>query len=191
MSDLLTLALKAHGGIERWKQIRKVTAQVSVAGALWEAKGQAGALQKLRIEALLHEQRLVTDFPDANERSIFTSHGLVYENKARGSQEFWENPRALFLGQRPETPWDKRQTAYFNSYALWTYLTIPFVYTYPGFAVEELTSWEEDGEQWRPLKASFPEGIVSHTLEQVSYFGLTDFCAGTSTPWTFSMASRG
>ena len=47
--------------------------------------------------------------------------------------------------------------AYFNSYALWTYLTIPFLYTYPGFITEELEPWYEDGEIWRTLRATFPE----------------------------------
>jgi hypothetical protein len=41
--------------------------------------------------------------------------------------------------------------AYFKSYALWTYLTIPFLYTYAGFVTEEPPPWREDGETWRPL----------------------------------------
>ena len=60
---------------------------------------------------------------------------------------------------------------YFASYALWSYLTIPFLYTYPGFVSEEIAPWEEDGEQWRALRVTFPDTIVSHTRNQVSYFG--------------------
>jgi hypothetical protein len=48
---------------------------------------------------------------------------------------------------------------YFSSEAMWTYLTIPFLYTYPGFAVEELALWHEEGEEWRPLKATFPDSF--------------------------------
>jgi hypothetical protein len=61
--------------------------------------------------------------------------------------------------------------AYFSSYALWIYLTIPFLYTYPGFVTEELGPWEESGEQWRPLKVIVPDSIASHSREQVAYFG--------------------
>jgi hypothetical protein len=61
--------------------------------------------------------------------------------------------------------------AYFNGYALWTYLTIPFLYTYPGFVTAELPPWSENGEVWRPLKATFPSDVASHAREQVSYFG--------------------
>ena len=80
-------------------------------------------------------------------------------------------PAQAFSGHRPETAWDDLHVAYFNSYALWTYLTIPFLYTYPGFVTEELPPWREDGETWRPLKATFPDSVASHSREQVSYFG--------------------
>jgi hypothetical protein len=42
---------------------------------------------------------------------------------------------------------------------------------HPGFVTEELPPWSENGEVWRPLKATFPANVVSHTREQVSYFG--------------------
>jgi hypothetical protein len=31
--------------------------------------------------------------------------------------------------------------------------------------------WQEDGEEWRPLKAIFPDSFPSHTREQITYFG--------------------
>jgi hypothetical protein len=48
-----------------------------------------------------------------------------------------------------ETAWDNLHVAYSSSYPLWNYLTIPFLYTYPGFVAEELPTWQEDGEYWR------------------------------------------
>ena len=66
---------------------------------------------------------------------------------------------------------DDLHVAYFNGYALWTYLTIPFLYTYPGFVAEELPPWREGGETWRPLKVTFPDSVATHIREQVSYFG--------------------
>jgi len=61
--------------------------------------------------------------------------------------------------------------AYFSSYALWNYLTIPFLYTYPGFVTEELASWQENGEEWQPLRVTVPDHIASHSRQQVAYFG--------------------
>jgi hypothetical protein len=63
------------------------------------------------------------------------------------------------------------QVCRFSSYALWNYLTIPFLYTYAGFVTEELAPWQENGEQRRPLKVIVPDFIASHSREQVAYFG--------------------
>ena len=39
MSDLLELALSAHGGLERWRQVQSLDAQVSLTGRLYRLKG--------------------------------------------------------------------------------------------------------------------------------------------------------
>jgi hypothetical protein len=56
MSDLLDLAIAAHGGLERWNTFRTVTLELSVGGALWGLKGQTGLLAKATYEADLHRQ---------------------------------------------------------------------------------------------------------------------------------------
>jgi predicted transcriptional regulator len=61
--------------------------------------------------------------------------------------------------------------AYFASEALWTYLTLPFLYSYPGFDSEEIEPWHENGEVWRQLRVTFPDHIASHTRTQVTHFG--------------------
>jgi hypothetical protein len=85
--------------------------------------------------------------------------------------EVRDNPRGAFAGHTNETPWDRLHAAYFDGYALWTYLTQPLLYTHPGFAVEEVEPWEEEDVIWRRLRVIFPDTIASHTREQVSYFG--------------------
>ena len=82
-----------------------------------------------------------------------------------------DNPRSAFRGHTRETPWDDMHAAYFSSYALWNYPTIPFLYTYPGFVTEELAPWQENGEEWRQLRVIVPDYIASHSREQVAYFG--------------------
>ena len=82
-----------------------------------------------------------------------------------------DDPRSAFRGHTRETPWDDMHVAYFTSYALWNYLTIPFLYTYSGFVTEELAPWQENGEEWQPLRVIVPDYIASHSHEQVAYFG--------------------
>jgi hypothetical protein len=61
-----------------------------------------------------------------------------------------------------DTPWDDIH-AYFSGEALWTYLTTPFLYTWPGFVTEEITPIQVGGETWRRLKVTFPDRIKTHT----------------------------
>jgi hypothetical protein len=63
------------------------------------------------------------------------------------------------------------QRAYFNGYALWTYLTTPFLMTLPGFTVSEIDPVEENGERWFGLQAHFPDQFASHSSLQEFYFG--------------------
>ena len=35
MNDLLQLAMNAHGGMTRWRQVSKISAHVSISGAMW------------------------------------------------------------------------------------------------------------------------------------------------------------
>ena len=44
MNDLLEEVIEAHGGLERWNQLDKVSARLSQGGALWALKGQPGVL---------------------------------------------------------------------------------------------------------------------------------------------------
>ena len=85
-----------------------------------------------------------------------------------------------------ETPWDLLHAAYFDGYALWTYVTQPFLYSYPDFVVEEIEPWQENGELWRRLKVTFPEGMAYHNRDRSHTLGPTGSCVGTIMRWTFS-----
>ena len=81
------------------------------------------------------------------------------------------SPRSSYAGDDPSSPWDVLQVGYFLSYAMWNYLTIPFLLTYPGVQAREISPWQEDGQTWRGLHATFPASITTHSAEQVFYFG--------------------
>jgi len=74
-------------------------------------------------------------------------------------------------GKAVDAPWDALDRAYFNGYALWTYLTTPSHFVMPGFAVEEINPWREGDELWRGLRVTYPSNIASHSREQDFYFG--------------------
>jgi hypothetical protein len=172
MKDLLALAIESHGGQARWDAIRTVTAELSIGGALWAFKGKAGILQDAHYEADVHVQRATLGRFTAPDRRVrFTRDRLVLETNAGVVIETRDNPRSAFVGHTRESSWDDLHVAYFSGYAMWTYLTQPFLYAYRGFETREIDPWEEEGEVWRRLEVIFPGYIASHTRRQVSYFG--------------------
>ena len=172
MKDLLQLAVDAHGGLERWNSFSKLRAEVSIDGAIWHVKQQPGLLIDKVFEIRTHEQRLtVHPFPAPDERTVFVPNSIVFETLDGVAVEKRDNPEASFAGQKFDDPWDKFHVAFFASEALWTYLASPFLYTYPGFESEEIEPWHEGGEEWRRLKVTFPDHIVSHSKTQITHFG--------------------
>jgi hypothetical protein len=170
MNDLLKLAIEAHGGLVKWQALQRVEAELRIGGALWTFTGQAGLFADARYVAPLHAQRgiLFDGLGSERQRSIFAPERVRLETAGGTLLEERAAPRDSFGGTGP---WDRIHAAYFSSYAMWNYLTQPFLYALPGFNVEELAPWEEQGETWRRLKIVYPGDVVGHTREQVSYFG--------------------
>lgn len=171
MHDLLQVAVDAHGGLERWNRLKTVKASLSITGAIWQLKGKPDVLKDVNIEAELHRERLTIHFNGQDKRAVFQPNQIEVQTESGHILDLRRNPRSTFKGHTQLTPWDDLHVAYFSSYALWNYLTIPFLYTYPGFVTEELAPWQENGEEWRTLKVIVPNSIASHSREQVAYFG--------------------
>ena len=143
---------------------------MSITGVIWRVKAKPDVLQDINVEAELHKERSRAHFNGQGERTVFELNRVTVETESGRLPDSRDDPRTAFRGHTPETPWDDLHVAYFSGYALWNYLTIPFLYPYPGFATEELAPWEENGTQWRPLKVIVPDSIAS-SREQVAYFG--------------------
>jgi hypothetical protein len=172
MNDLLAFAIDAHGGLERWNSFAKLHAELSIDGAIWYLKQQPGLLNNKVFEIDTHQERLsITPFAVPNHRAVFVPDRLSLETLDGNVVEVRDNPEAAFAGQVRETTWDKFHVAYFVGEALWTYLTSPFLYTYPGFVTEEIEPWHENGEEWRRLQVTFPDYIKSHAKTQITHFG--------------------
>lgn len=171
MSDLLELAVAAHGGWERWRQLRRLAARISVGGGMWHVKGWPDVFAAAEVSIDPHRPRTeFSPFPKPGQRGLYepgrtaivTDRGEVLEQR--------ESPRLAFEGHTLATRWDAQHLIYFSGYAMWTYLTTPFLFGLPGFQAEEIAPWDEDGETWRRLKVAFPPDIPSHSRDQVFYF---------------------
>ncbi|MEO7719560.1 MAG: hypothetical protein ABIY70_25435 [Capsulimonas sp.] len=171
MNDLLKTAIEAHGSLSRWNELKEVRVEASLTGAIWYVKGKPDVLKDVVMTIDTRTERLVTDFPGQDKRTIFEPNRIMLETAGGTPIEVRDDPEKSFEGQQRETPWDDIHVAYFQGEALWTYLNTPFIYTYEGFESEEITSIEVEGETWRRLKVTFPDNVKSHTREQISCFG--------------------
>ena len=79
-----------------------------------------------------------------------------------------ENRPPFSANPDPQTPTVKRYQPVGT--AMWTYLTQPFCLTLPGFLVEELSPWREEGKVLRRLRVRWPDYLASHSSTQTLYF---------------------
>jgi hypothetical protein len=173
MNDsLVRLTLDAHGGLERWRTFEHVSAHLRTGGVLWALKRQQSVLDDVNVRvALRREWASHAPFVEPHWRTSFEPDRVAIEATDGRVVEERRRPREAFVGHGVETPWDRLQLAYFAGYAMWTYLTTPFLFTMDGVATEELEPWRENGEVWRRLKVTFPHSIATHSTVQTFYLG--------------------
>ena len=68
MGELLDLAVKAHGGLARWNQVKTIQVAASITGAIWYVKGKSDFLKNVIITAETRQERVTLDFPGQNKR---------------------------------------------------------------------------------------------------------------------------
>lgn len=172
MNELLAEILEAHGGLEQWNEYGRVEATIVSGGGLFPLKGVPQDSRSRRMTVWLHEERSsVFPYGAPDQRTMFTPERVAIEKLDGTLVAERRAPRDSFAGHQMNTPWDALQRAYFNGYALWTYLTTPFLLASDGVRVEETESWRESAETWRVLRAYFPGSIETHNLVQDFYFG--------------------
>lgn len=170
MHPLVEEAIAAHGGMDQWNALRRIEANVSLTGPFYDIKGQAQGMRRVQMHVDPHAQRVdVSPFPhlgtigryEHDRVAIIDGHGKVVADlpEARGT----------FDG-RLDAQWSDLQLLYFNAYAMWNYLTLPFLLARPGFELAQLPDHREANETWRPLRVVFPDDIVTHSREQTLYF---------------------
>src|SRR5438270_11905382 len=80
MSDLLDLALKAHGGLDRWREVKNLDVRVSLTGALYHLKGYPEGVPNVTVTIDTRRPAVTispttTSKPAASRRSSSMSRG--------------------------------------------------------------------------------------------------------------------
>lgn len=170
MNDLLDIAIAGHGGRERWEKINKIKVTALVGGGVWPVKGWPGALANMTLTADAKTPRSeISSFLEPGRTGVFEPNRTTILSPT-GEVDARIDPRESFYGHTLMTPWDAQNVLYFAGYAMWTYLTVPFLFQRPGFSVEEIEPWVDEGEILRRLRVTFPDDIPSHCKVQTFYF---------------------
>jgi hypothetical protein len=172
MHRLVQSSIEAHGGLDRWQQIRQISASLAPGGIAFRQRGQDAftrtptrvsvdtVAQGATFQPFLAPDQRATYLPDRT--TVETAEGTILEQL--------DGPRQSFRSMAAGTPWKATQLAYFVGYAMWMYLTMPFSLLTGGIACEETEPWDEEGETWRALRINFPSSYVTHSREQTLYF---------------------
>ena len=172
MNELLARIIEAHGGIDCWNGFERVEATIVSGGGLFRVKGVPQDSTPRRMTVWLHEERSsVFPYGAPDQRTMFTPERVAIEKLDGKIVAERHVPRDSFVGHQMTTPWDALHRAYFNGYAMWTYLTTPFLLTMDGVRVEETEPWPEGEETWRVLRAYFPGSVGTHNGIQDFFFG--------------------
>ena len=109
-------------------------------------------------------------FPRPGHRGHFEQGSVRIQSGAGDRSLHRADARQAFSKARHKLSWDTLDALYFIGYALWNYVSTPFMLTRPGFALREGEPWREGAETWRRLHVTFPPDIPTHSRQQTFYF---------------------
>ncbi len=188
--ELLDEIIEAHGGRALWNSIETVEAVISARGFLFTAKRRP-VLDRVRVTANAQEPRLVFhDFPSPGSPAELVGNKEVRITGREGGL-VWKrlNPRQAFKGLRHIIWWDDLDFVYFGGYALWNYLTTPFLFIREGFQFAVLDFSGDGPSSWTRLLVTFPDEIPTHCKRQIfhvdenRYIRRLDYTAEVVASW--------
>src|SRR5688572_23217037 len=149
------------------------------------SKGRAGCFKDYGLSIDAREPNAIFEpYPREGSTGVFSGDAVRILDTEGSVIEERDDPREAFSGSsglRRRLRWDRLDALYFAGYAMWNYLTIPFLFESEGFATEEGEPLETDTGPWRRLDVRFPEGFPTHCREQCFYFDAQGLPAATTT----------
>lgn len=171
MNGLLKEVLDAHGGLDRWSNARTLTVRLAIGGPFWQLRGFKDAFLDETLDIDIHRQHATfTPWAAAGQHLTFKPDRVTLKTDGGGTVAQLVQPRSSYAGYGVNSPWNALQVGYFLSYAMWNYLTTPYLLTFPGVQAREINPWQENGQTWRRLHVTFPDAIATHTAQQTFYY---------------------
>ncbi len=155
---LLDEAITAHGGMERWRELKRIKLNLRCGGIAMALKGRPGVLGELAAS-------VDTRRPHVQFDRLGTFDGV--------------DGRPPRIARRLR--WTDRDVLHFTGYALWNYITAPFMLANDDVTVEELAG--------RRFRVTFPPDLPTHSRSQTVHLGpdgritRIDYTAEVFGPW--------
>ncbi len=174
--QILKKSMAAYGGWETWQQVKKIRLGVHSWGWALRLKFRSKIFSKIKVQTFPEQPYLTMEpFPNSPYLGGFHGQKVWIEDSSGKIQSERLDPRSYFSSFRRKFYWDDLDCLYFGAYALWNYLTEPFLLHHPDIQLKELSPWNEGGRSWRRLLARFPNTIPTHSRDQVYYFDENGF----------------
>jgi hypothetical protein len=154
-------ALEAYGGEERWRSAQTLTVRVTAWGWAFRLKWRP-RLEALRAEMAVHRPEVRLEMPRGRGTAVLAGLDVRIEGEGGAVLAGRRDARRWFPYGRRALWWDDLDFAYFASYALWNYVTLP------ALLLRRDIGWEEIGP--RSLRGRFPPALPTHSPVQEFHF---------------------
>lgn len=159
MSQIIQKAIEAYGGKKLWVKTKRLEAVFSVHGLAFILKRRPYFKRaKIMMEIERPFSKITPIGKNSEISGILDGPDVRLENEAGEVIQERKNARQYFPGGRRLLFWDDLDMAYFANYAMWNYLTLPYL------LLREDINWREI--EAGILEATFPQEIPTHNQTQ-------------------------
>jgi hypothetical protein len=129
MSDLLDLAIEAHGGARRWASLLQFQAAASMTGAIWSRKARAEIVDDVHFDGSTGTQKVtITPFPETGHQAVWEPRRPTTITPAPGTTINSEPAANTPQTREPRQHcWDDLQVATLAAQAAWNRIVAPFI----------------------------------------------------------------
>lgn len=169
--NLIDRVIARYGGMDHWSEVAEISMHAKTGGIALPLRFKFGAFKEYQARIRVDEPHvLITPHPRTGMQGIFSGDTVRIENENGDAVRERHQARCAFSDWRHKIWWDDLDAVHFAGYALWNYLTTPFLLRRPAVRLEELPPWQESDESWQRLRAIFPPDLLTHSPEQTFYF---------------------
>lgn len=163
---LIDRVVAAHGGPDAWRRVERIDLALDCGGLAFASHGQGSALRHLRASVHPHQPRVeLAGYGGPGRSGLWVPDRVVIRDETGNAVADRDFPRRSFARPSRLLRWDDLDMLYFAGYALWNYLSFPFLLAGPGVAVAEAPPLIGTGGG--RLVADFADGFPTHSRRQV------------------------